>query len=222
MASAIPAAGSRSSRPPQSSAARAHLLGYNFLSAILWASVLGRVVLLASLVGWQHVFAGTGEFAKWTQTMALMEVVHSVFGLVRASIMTTLIQVASRILLVWPVFTLFPGVVASSPACSTMLVSWSITEVIRYSYFVFVLGRGSVPEWLEWLRYNTFFVLYPMGISSECWLLFKSADQAAKMNSSLVYGLYAILAIYVPGSYILYTHMMVQRKKIMRAKRHTA
>lgn len=48
-------------------------------------------------------------------------------------------------------------------------------------------------------RYNTFYVLYPLGISSEMWLVHKSIDPASKRNPLFRYILWAVLAIYVPG-----------------------
>ena len=50
-------------------------------------------------------------------------------------------------------------------------------------------------------RYNTFYVLYPLGISSECWLVYSSVPAAAAWHPTLPYLLYAILAIYVPGTF---------------------
>ena len=57
-----------------------YLTLYNFLSSILWFSVLGRVVLLLPLAGYTHVYDGTGNFVKWTQTGALLEVAHAALG----------------------------------------------------------------------------------------------------------------------------------------------
>jgi very-long-chain (3R)-3-hydroxyacyl-CoA dehydratase len=48
---------------------------------ILWLAVLGRVVLLVPMVGFGRVYQGAGNFTKWTQTMALLEVVHSAVGM---------------------------------------------------------------------------------------------------------------------------------------------
>lgn len=106
-------------------------------------------------------------------------------------------QVASRILLVWGVVNNFPYL-ARSPAYSTMLIAWSITEVVRYSYFVFTLS-GYKPGFISWLRYNTFFVLYPLGISSECWLIYKAIGPAKKLRQEYAWALQAILLVYVPG-----------------------
>ncbi len=138
-------------------------------------------------------------------------------GIVRAPLLTTVMQVASRFLLVWGIALYFPESTSASPAYTTMLLAWSATEVIRYGYFAFSLYFGSVPSWLTWLRYNTFFVLYPMGISSECWLVYSAIAPAGRhYGKELVWALWAILAIYVPGAYVLYTHMMAQRKKVLK------
>ncbi|TIA62975.1 PTPLA-domain-containing protein [Aureobasidium pullulans] len=196
-----------------------YLVLYNAISTILWGTILGRVLLIAGVHGTRYVFPGVGEFAKWTQTLALLEVVHAAVGIVRAPLFTTLMQVASRILLIWGIVTPFPNTVAFSPIYSTMLIAWSITEVIRYSYFAINLSTGSVPNAWLWLRYNTFFVLYPLGISSECWLVWLAASGPAKQYTGVREGLFAVLLIYVPGSYILFTHMMAQRRKIMRGTR---
>jgi very-long-chain (3R)-3-hydroxyacyl-CoA dehydratase len=120
---------------------------------------------------------------------------------VRAPVATTAMQVASRYLLVWGVVGRFPAL-GTSAVYSSMLVAWSVTEVIRYSFFTLGLS-GLLPEWLNWLRYNTFFVLYPLGISSECWLIYKATGPTGHIGQQWVWVLYAILAIYVPGESIV-------------------
>lgn len=57
-----------------------YLIAYNLVCAVLWTAILGRVVLLIPLVGFENVVGGVGDFAKWTQTLALLEVVHSALG----------------------------------------------------------------------------------------------------------------------------------------------
>jgi very-long-chain (3R)-3-hydroxyacyl-CoA dehydratase len=68
-------------------------------------------------------------------------------------------------------------------------------------------------------RYNTFFVLYPLGVASECWLIYRAIPPASKMNELYGYGLWAVLATYLPGFYTLFTHMLRQRSKVMKAER---
>lgn len=137
-------------------------------------------------------------------------------GVVRAPISTTAMQVASRLLLVWGIVNNFPFL-AKSAGYSTMLIAWSVTEVVRYSYFTFTLS-GFQPGIISWLRYNTFYILYPLGISSECWLIYKAIEPARRIRQEYAWVLQLILFIYVPGSYVLFTHMMAQRRKVMRGK----
>jgi hypothetical protein len=86
-----------------------------------------------------------------------------------------------------------------------MLTAWSITEVIRYSYFAINLSSGgSVPKLWLWLRYNTFFVLYPLGISSECALVWKAAVGPAGEYTGVKEALFVILAVYVPGMWVFF------------------
>jgi len=102
------------------------------------------------------------------------------------------------------------------------VVAWGVTEVIRYGYFVWREGVSPrIPAFLTWLRYNTFFVLYPIGISSECLLMYLGLGPAKEGETGYDLIIKAILLIYVPGSYILYTHMMAQRRKTVKGKGKT-
>lgn len=112
-------------------------------------------------------------------------------------------QVFSRLLLVWPVVNTWPFL-ALSPFYSSMLVAWSVTEVVRYSYFALSL-TGALPSFLTWLRYSMFYILYPMGITSECMLVYAATGPAAERSSFASWALYAILAIYVPGTFFFFT-----------------
>lgn len=81
------------------------------------------------------------------------------------------------------------------------------------------------------IRYNTFYILYPVGIASECTLVYRALGPAAEIGA-LWWFFAVVLAVYVPGmpfplstcvadnpgSYILYTHMIAQRRKVMKAK----
>jgi very-long-chain (3R)-3-hydroxyacyl-CoA dehydratase len=120
-----------------------------------------------------------------------------VAGIVRAPIGTTLMQVSSRLLLVWGIVNNFPFV-AQSAGYSSMLFAWSVTEVIRYGFFVFTLS-GYSPSIISWLRYNTFLVLYPLGASSEAWLVYKTIPAAKRIRQEFAWVLQLILFIYIPG-----------------------
>ena len=78
-----------------------------------------------------------------------------------------------------------------------MLIAWSATEVVRYSYFVLNL-RGSIPAFMTWLRYNMFYILYPIGITSEAVLVWKASEAAQEPWKFVGWG---VLGLYVPGLY---------------------
>ncbi|KAI1213388.1 PTPLA-domain-containing protein [Annulohypoxylon truncatum] len=204
-----------------------YLILYNAVSAVLWLTVLGRVVGANATGGPLLVYPTVGEFCKWTQTLAGMEVLHSILGVVRAPFFTTFMQVFSRYAIVWGVTGLFPelalgsdsGDTYSSLAYSSMLVAWATTEIIRYSYFALGLSSGGKPPYvLHWLRYHAFFILYPVGISSEAYLIWRAVEPAKEavspLYSTVLFGYVAL--VYPPSAYILYTHMMAQRRKVMK------
>lgn len=137
-------------------------------------------------------------------------------GVVRAPLMTTLMQVSSRFALVWGAVHAYPSV-ASSPAYSSMLLAWSTTEVIRYLFFALSLsGGGYEPPFLRWLRYSGFYVLYPVGISSELWELALAFGLAREEGDTVRWVVAAVvMATYLPGAPKLYGHMMRQRHKVL-------
>lgn len=67
-------------KPPPSPVKNAYLILYNLASASAWGLVLYSTVLTLVNSGPQSVYVTTGEFTKWTQTAAAMEILHSLFG----------------------------------------------------------------------------------------------------------------------------------------------
>lgn len=123
-------------------------------------------------------------------------------------------QVSSRFALVWGALHFYPSI-AASPAYSSMLLAWSFTEVIRYAFFALTLS-GIEPAVLQWIRYSGFYVLYPLGISSELWELFLAFNLARKEENVPKWAIIAVvMATYLPGAPKLYGHMMRQRRKVL-------
>lgn len=57
-----------------------YLVLYNWVSAILWAAILGRVILTTVIEGHEKVYDNVGELVKYTQTLAATEALNSSFG----------------------------------------------------------------------------------------------------------------------------------------------
>ncbi|KAK4217910.1 tyrosine phosphatase-like protein [Rhypophila decipiens] len=193
---------------------KAYLVAYNAASAIAWATVLGRVAVVLGYKGAPLVPIVVNDFARITQTFAVMEIFHALTGIVPAPLFTTVMQVFSRLVLVWGISYPFPQLNAST-WYSSMLIAWATTEVIRYTYFALKqFGEGAVPYALHWLRYSAFLILYPIGISSEVAMMVKAlVGPAAGFANWYPYALISILLGYIPGSFILYSHMLGQRRK---------
>lgn len=61
----------------------AYLLAYNGISALLWAGVLYKVVSISAREGLDNngkVYAETEQFARLVQSVAGLEVLHSLLG----------------------------------------------------------------------------------------------------------------------------------------------
>lgn len=70
----------KSAKKTSSPIADGYLFFYNAASAILWAAVLGRVLLTNYLQGPEFVPLVVMDFARWTQTLAGLEILHVAIG----------------------------------------------------------------------------------------------------------------------------------------------
>ena len=200
---------------------RQYLIFYNAINLLLWSGLLQTVVYTLASSGLPSVYHASASLLRAVQTLAFAEVLHSLVGLVRAPVTTTAMQVASRLLLVWGIVWLFGQDLLverqsllrgrgedtrafwNQMAYLGMNVAWSLSECVRHGYFTYLLVAGgdakSVPKWLTWTRYNMFQVLYPLGISCECWLVWRSLPSARVRDWRYEWFLVAVLVTYVPG-----------------------
>lgn len=194
------------------------LIAYNSISASLWSMVFFNTIFFSVLLGQPHFFDKTNIILTVIQCCAVVEIANSITGVVKSPVFTTVSQVLSRLLIVLGIMQLLPN----SPAnhhwvYATLSLSWSITEVVRYSYYASNLkDAASVPYWLTWLRYSLFYVLYPTGVASEVTMIYMSLGTAKEtVGAWYSWLLFAILFTYPPGLYTLYTYMIKQRKKVL-------
>ncbi|KAF8527767.1 PTPLA-domain-containing protein [Gautieria morchelliformis] len=163
----------------------------------------------------KSTFAAVGWQTAVVQSFAALEVVHSLLGWVRSPVLTTAMQVASRLILVWGIAERFEAA-RVNPIYTSMILAWSITEIIRY--FFYAANRLQLePRWLLWLRYNTFYVLYPLGAGSEAALIFSTLPSHRAWDT-WDYGRAVMFLIWWPGLYIMYTYMIKQRRKVLGSR----
>uniref|UniRef100_J3KWG3 Very-long-chain (3R)-3-hydroxyacyl-CoA dehydratase n=1 Tax=Oryza brachyantha TaxID=4533 RepID=J3KWG3_ORYBR len=117
---------------------------------------------------------------------------------------------------------------------TSLIISWSITEVIRYSFFGMQESFGFTPSWFVWLRYSTFIICYPVGMVSEVVLIYiafpfmKASGKycfrmSNKWNFSFNYFYFSalLMALYVPAFPHLLLYMVAQRKKALSKEKTT-
>ncbi|XP_027076367.1 very-long-chain (3R)-3-hydroxyacyl-CoA dehydratase PASTICCINO 2 [Coffea arabica] len=206
---------------------RLYLTIYNWTVFVGWLQVFFLAVKTLKESGHQHVYDAVEKPLLLAQSAAILEIIHGLVGLVRSPVSATLPQIGSRLYVAWGILWSFPEV-RTHVLVSSLVISWSITEIIRYSFFGTKEAFGSAPSWLLWLRYSTFLLLYPTGITSEVGLIYnalpfikESAKYSVlmpnKWNFSFdyYYVAFVVLGVYVPGSPHMYTYMLGQRKKAL-------
>uniref|UniRef100_A0A453DZG1 Very-long-chain (3R)-3-hydroxyacyl-CoA dehydratase n=1 Tax=Aegilops tauschii subsp. strangulata TaxID=200361 RepID=A0A453DZG1_AEGTS len=191
---------------------RLYLSVYNWVVFVGWAQVLYYAVTALLDGGHEGVYAAVERPLQLAQTAAVMEILHGLVGLVRSPVTATLPQIGSRLFLTWGILWSFPET-QSHILVTSLVISWSITEIIRYSFFGLKETLGFAPSWLLWLRYSTFMILYPTGILSEVGLIYIAlpyikvsekyfVKMPNKWNFSFDYFYTCAIAIgvYVPGT----------------------
>jgi very-long-chain (3R)-3-hydroxyacyl-CoA dehydratase len=167
-------------------------------------------------------------FLYFFQTLAVLEIVNAATGIVRANVVTTTVQVLSRVQIL--LITLIIPDVNESSGMIAMITAWGLVEVVRYLYLALNMF-GIAPKFLTWLRYSLFYVLYPLGVYGEMKVLFDALPEltssdyfSVRMPNSWNFEfsfsgyIWVLLhVIYLPGLYVQYTHMIQQRKKALGA-----
>jgi len=197
---------------------KTYLLLYNAASCVGWAFILFLSLqsLVSDVIPKSNILAFwnlVGTPLKIVQTFALLELVHSLLGMVPSPFFSSLVQVSSRIILVWVFANQFEEA-QSSFGLVLMVLSWATVEVPRYAFYALNI-IGSVPAPLLWMRYSLFSVLYPSGISGEVWCMLVALPSLQR--SSLVgwYGCIFGLLLYIPGGLFMYNHMIIQRRRAL-------
>jgi very-long-chain (3R)-3-hydroxyacyl-CoA dehydratase len=91
-----------------------------------------------------------------------------------------------------------------------MLLAWSVTEVIRYSFYAWNI-LDEVPYFLLWLRYqyrgisidcrySTFWVLYPIGVGAELWTMTTALKDAYSWQPVYAAVIVVVMLGYIPGT----------------------
>lgn len=135
-------------------------------------------------------------------------------GLVPSKLGPTIIQVLARLLII--------GFVQVFADCkftnfySIMIAAWSLADIIRYSYYLLNMPMmfAHPPFIALWLRYTSFYPLYPMGVLGEIGILATALPGARALTGTAGVILIAVLMLmYAPLFPLMFRHMVQQRAK---------
>jgi len=209
----------------------AWLLLFNVSMVAGWSSI-GCALFSEMITGngnYKILYHNVERQLIFFQTGAVLEILHSATGLVPSSAILTAFQVFSRIFILWGVMV--PIVkVQINLGCALCLFAWTITEIIRYSFYAFNL-LGYLPYIVNYLRYTLFIVLYPIGVTGELLSIIRALPivkqtelytlhMPNKWNISVEYYyiLWAMFPLYIIVFPQLYFHMFKQRGKALGGK----
>ncbi|KAJ6636341.1 Very-long-chain (3R)-3-hydroxyacyl-CoA dehydratase 2 [Pseudolycoriella hygida] len=218
--------GARASREP-SMISKLYLILYNGVQTIGWSYILFLLISyytirITDVTLWEYLGVPLLIF----QNGAILEIIHAAIGIVRSNVLITTFQVFSRVMVVCGVLLATPTAIFS-PGLPLALLAWSITEIIRYGFYVLNIIK-HVPHFVTFLRYTTFIILYPIGVTGELlcfywaqsyakgntiWTL--SLPNAANFTFNYYYFLWIIMLAYIPLFPMMYMHMVSQRKKVL-------
>ena len=213
------------------------LLIYNIVSFLSW----GVVAYLLFQVPYDTLFFSNVSFLWDTiaiplyvaQTLSLIEVGSSLLGYVNSNSTTTMLQISSRLYIIFFVWRLIPTS-RHTRAFVLTIVAWMITELIRYSFYACQIFLKSDNFFLlKWLRYSIFLLVYPLGIIGEMICVWCSLNYIRDTPSLRAYPTpmpnflnfqldllplyFAILVCYIPGGLFLYSHMLKRRSKVLNS-----
>uniref|UniRef100_H2M1B1 Very-long-chain (3R)-3-hydroxyacyl-CoA dehydratase n=2 Tax=Oryzias latipes TaxID=8090 RepID=H2M1B1_ORYLA len=188
--------------------ATAYLVIYNVVMTAGWLVIaVGLVRAYVARGSYHGLYYSIEKPLKFFQTGALLEVL-------------------SRVFLTWAV-THSVREVQSEDSVLLFVTAWTVTEIIRYSFYTFSL-LNHLPYLIKWARYTFFILLYPMGVTGELLTIYAalpyvqktglySVTLPNKYNFSFDYYTFLILIMisYIPLFPQLYFHMLRQRKKVL-------
>lgn len=189
----------------------AYLKLYNLVLSLAWA-----VLFLLFVANKGELSTSNLLLLNIAQGAAVLEILHALLAWVKSPVFTTTIQVSSRIFILVLINILFGQKLPeyfSFNGLHLALAAWSITEVIRYAYYLLLLLKKS-SSLLLFSRYTFFIVLYPVGVTGELLILYAWATQnGIAVNNWQIWFMAAIAILYILFFPKMYMHMWKQRRQ---------
>jgi very-long-chain (3R)-3-hydroxyacyl-CoA dehydratase len=187
-----------------------YLVGYNLILFLAWSLFFAWQITHGFVLDRISI-----TILNVAQVAALLEILHAKQGWVKSPLFTTALQISSRVFVLFWLNVIpenyqikFYGI----SGITVVSVAWSITEMVRYSYYTTSLVNKEI-KWLTFLRYTFFILLYPIGITGEGMILFSVLKWNNYVFSITNFVVAVVMLSYLPFFPKLYGYMWQQRKK---------
>ncbi len=185
-----------------------------------------KIINVVSLAGWAYLLLSTGlrlfvdrdsylqsdiSCDLWVlravQLFQSLEIVLILLGKSKGSVVGAFFQILGRNI----VTLIFMSSESNRLKFAMVVIIWAMADVNRYLYYLF----KSSPI-TGFLRYNSFLLLYPVGVFGEMLII----NDFIKINSEIlsdeyVYAIRGIQLSIILGMIFLYKYMLSSRKKYM-------
>ncbi|XP_066491846.1 very-long-chain (3R)-3-hydroxyacyl-CoA dehydratase 3 [Tiliqua scincoides] len=188
---------------------RGYLFMYNLVQFLGFSWIFVNMTVRLFMLGkdsFFDTFHTTADMMYFCQTLAFVEILNTLIGLVRAPLAPVLFQVCGRNFIL---FLVLGGAeeMQSKAVVFFIFYIWSMVEIFRYPFYM--LSCIDI-EWkvLTWIRYSIWIPLYPLGILAEAVSVIQ-AIPAFQSTGRFSFTLPSPLNFTIPFSIFLQLHLVL-------------
>ncbi|XP_009885683.1 PREDICTED: very-long-chain (3R)-3-hydroxyacyl-CoA dehydratase 3 [Charadrius vociferus] len=224
---------SRVPKDPFKHLKKGYLIMYNLVQFLGFSWIFVNMTVRLFILGkdsFYDTFHTIADMMYFCQTLALMEIVNSLIGLVRSPLIPAVVQIFGRNFILFVVLGSVEEM-QSKAVVFFVFYFWSIIELFRYPYYMLsCIGIEWKP--LTWLRYTAWIPLYPLGGLAEAVCIVQSIpifSETGKFSLGLPNPLNVtiqfsfLLQIYLIalflGVFVNFRHLYKQRKQHLGPKK---
>ncbi|KAM9312692.1 very-long-chain (3R)-3-hydroxyacyl-CoA dehydratase 3 [Gastrophryne carolinensis] len=148
---------------------RGYLFMYNLVQFLGFSWIFVNMTVRLFILGrdsFYDTFHTMSDMMYFCQTLAFLEILNPLIGLVKSGVVPALMQVLGRNFVLFVILGQVDEL-QSNGVVFFIFYFWSAIEVIRYPFYM--LACIDIHwQLLTWTRYTIWIPLYPLGVLSEC------------------------------------------------------
>lgn len=141
---------------------------------------------------------------RFIQTFQLTDILLILIGKSKGSIVGAFFQILGRMVVTWG----FAEPTSNNLKFATVAMIWSLADCNRYLYYLFKNHPLTAA-----LRYNSFILLYPVGVFGEMMLINDYILRHTELSETAIMFIRGIQFAIVFGLVFLYVYMLKMRSK---------